>query len=904
MIHDNVLEICRLISNDKCIRILATAIVGFSVVLCFTLSPLSGLLVFSCYLLGYFVSFFLVKYQQFAALYIEKLVSLYTFKATLKSKLKASCSVCDDLTCTRHQVAKRVVPWKDVRISEELNEAIEHFYNRILADFISSWYSQFTDNQEFINELRYCLKYASASLVNRFFEVDYVQVITNKLVPQAIKHIDDYLYMQQIAKLKNVKFNDVIVEYLGKNLHPATTNRKNELAYLQHLSNEVIKHVLPQQYVKCKNYSILIRELLSGWVLLPLMDVLADPNIINSLVIIAVNYKSSKHQKFQQFVPEVEFLHNFVKIDNSKKSPFATNLNKIKNNTELLYAFMQFLKKQEQVYLLQFCLDVDDFNTKLLTPDLSKKLLEELHCQASKLYSEYLNGESFNFIGCSREISCEFSMLISDIYSVAKLRTSKPLYQAYDFAFNHLENFWLPQFFHSNEFYNCICGSKVTTTYNKASIKTPPLCFGSPNKLKSKKYYEQTNYSAVSKISSGLGKIKGVLKTATPIEGSLDPLENDFTEDAILPDNLVRDLSSWKVSIHTYQIIPANKITYFCLNVLHVDNTTPESKINNWIVWRKDQDFFTLKAKLVEFHGESEICDSPLPSRKAGALVEARMTKYEDFLLKLLLKPSLRGSDLLHTFLTSEEDFTLVISTLAPNNQDIGNIYQSVAYKLRKEKGQYLDSFMSTFVNSVLKQKQDKIDVAEEGIELAVPLNKEATLPKTFKNNIFKDNFGISYKLSNGSSGSSFNPGMFSESLFYLFKNVFKVHYVPLKIYVAICSVGQQLIDLLSKILIDRKIRSGLTQHNLAYLIGLLEGVIFNPSTPHTIEEYKERQLKAFEDIKFCPKYMDKILGGHINYGLTNLLEILQNPHYNKQLAYNLLDTALIEMFPEIIEAK
>lgn len=36
----------------------------------------------------------------------------------------------------------------------------------------------------------------------------------------------------------------------------------------------------------------------------------------------------------------------------------------------------------------------------------------------------------------------------------------------------------------------------------------------------------------------------------------------------------------------------------------------------NWGIWRKDQDFYTLKAKLVEFHGESEICDSPLPSRK------------------------------------------------------------------------------------------------------------------------------------------------------------------------------------------------------------------------------------------------------------------------------------------------
>lgn len=67
---------------------------------------------------------------------------------------------------------------------------------------------------------------------------------------------------------------------------------------------------------------------------------------------------------------------------------------------------------------------------------------------------------------------------------------------------------------------------------------------------------------------------------------------------------------------------------------------------------------------------------------------------------KLLQKPALRGSDLLHSFLTTEEDFTLFITMNASNIQDIGNIYQSVAYKLRKEKGQHLDTFMAAFLKS------------------------------------------------------------------------------------------------------------------------------------------------------------------------------------------------------------
>lgn len=58
--------------------------------------------------------------------------------------------------------------------------------------------------------------------------------------------------MQQIAQLKKIKFDEVIVEYMGSNLHPATTNRRNELEYLRLLSTELIKHLLPQSCISCK----------------------------------------------------------------------------------------------------------------------------------------------------------------------------------------------------------------------------------------------------------------------------------------------------------------------------------------------------------------------------------------------------------------------------------------------------------------------------------------------------------------------------------------------------------------------------------------------------------------------------------------------------------------------------
>lgn len=95
---------------------------------------------------------------------------------------------------------------------------------------------------------------------------------------------------------------------------------------------------------------------------------------------------------------------------------------------------------------------VDEFNNKLLTPDLSKKQLENLHAEATTLYKEYFDAENASFIGCSTDIAENFKKLLNDgVHHVAKFRTSEPLYQAYEHALNILENELLPPFFHSNE---------------------------------------------------------------------------------------------------------------------------------------------------------------------------------------------------------------------------------------------------------------------------------------------------------------------------------------------------------------------------------------------------------------------------------------------------------------------
>lgn len=94
----------------------------------------------------------------------------------------------------------------------------------------------------------------------------------------------------------------------------------------------------------------------------------------------------------------------------------------------------------------------EQFNVKLILPDLSKRQLENLHTEALNLYKIYISPKSPDFIGCTDDIVTDLYRLLDEgVYNVAKLRTSEPLYKAYDHAFGVLENNHLPEFYHSNE---------------------------------------------------------------------------------------------------------------------------------------------------------------------------------------------------------------------------------------------------------------------------------------------------------------------------------------------------------------------------------------------------------------------------------------------------------------------
>lgn len=139
--------------------------------------------------------------------------------------------------------------------------------------------------------------------------------------------------------------------------------------------------------------------MLACWVLLPLMDVLANPNWLNAMIIEATEKRSTSLSKLIESKGEkVMFLGKFIektigggltnKIETEHSSNEGTDF---LTDQHQLYMFMQFLKREGAVDILRFYLDVGNLNSELMDPKITTDpaKLSSLQQQSETLLKAY-----------------------------------------------------------------------------------------------------------------------------------------------------------------------------------------------------------------------------------------------------------------------------------------------------------------------------------------------------------------------------------------------------------------------------------------------------------------------------------------------------------------------------------
>ncbi|XP_078504288.1 sorting nexin-14 isoform X2 [Lissotriton helveticus] len=829
-----------------------------------------------------------------------------------------SCAVCGNNKCKRHRptlLLENYQPWLDLKVPSKVDASLAEVLELVLENFVYPWYRNITDDESFVDELRVTLRFFASVLVRRIQKVDGPTIITRKLLKMAMKHLE--IIAKTRRKVKNAEYlQQAALEEYGPDLHVAVRSRRDELHYLRKLTELLFPYILPPKATDCRPLTLLIREILSGSVFLPSMDFLADPDTVNRLLLLFID-NTPPEKASEPTSPLVPFLQKFAEPKNKKPSVLKLELKQIREQQDLLFRFMKFLKQEGAVHVLQFCLSVEEFNDRILRPELTEEEMKSLHEEVNKIYKTYCLDSSIDKIRFDPFI-VEAIQRISDgpCSEVVKLQTMPCLFEAYEHVLSLLENVFTPMFCHSDEYFRQLLRGAESPTrnsrMNRSSLSLDD--FRSTQK--------RGESFGISKIGN---KIKGVFKGATTMEGAILPnhgmtetendmieegivvLEDDSPEDADIATtpNTPRNLSAWKISIPYVDFFDdrKEKIPVFCIDVERNDRVADGHAPEHWSVYRRYLEFYVLESKLTEFHGTFP--DAQLPSKriigpKNYEFLKSKREEFQEYLQNLVQHPELSNSQLLADFLSPNSLETQFLDKMLPD-VNLGKMIKSVPGKLMKEKGQHLELFIMNFISSCESPKP-KPSRPELTIVSPTSENNKKLFNDLYKNNASRSENAERKHIQNYFLEMVTVEGVY-DYLMYVGRVVFRIPDWVHHLMMGGRILFKNTLETYTDCYLNDKLHQLVEEHRLVSLITLLRDAVFCESTePRSQQEKQHRAKQTFEEMmKYIPDLMGKCIGDDAKYeGIRLLFDGLQQPVLNKQLSYVLLDIVIQELFPEL----
>ncbi|XP_077476701.1 sorting nexin-14 isoform X4 [Stigmatopora argus] len=819
-----------------------------------------------------------------------------------------SCAVCGKIRCKRHRptlLLENYQPWLELKVSSKVDASLSEILELVLENFVYPWYRDVTDDEAFVDELRVTLRFFAAVLVRRIQKVDVASLITRKLLKASMKHIEIIAKARQ--RVKSAEFlQQAVLEEYGPDLHVALRSRRDELLYLRKLTEMLFPYILPPKATDCRSLTLLIKEVMAGSVFLPSMDFLADPDTVNHLLLIFID-NSPPEEATEPTSMLVPFLQKYSDPRSTKPSVLKLELKEIREQQDLLFRFMNFLKQEGAVHVLQFCLAVEEFNDRILCPDLADSDKMMLHEEVKKIYETYCLDESIDKIRFDPFIVEEIRNVAEGPYEeVVKLQTMRCLFEAYEHVLSLLENVFTPMFCHSDEYFRQLLrGAESPARNSKMSRSTS----------------KRGESFGISRIGS---KIKGVFKSTT-LEGAMLPAyglvegEDDLVEEAmmVLEDDspievastpsTPRNLSAWNITIPYIDFydddVKRERIPVFCIDVERNDRKAVGHETENWSVYRRYLEFYVLESKLTEFHGSFP--DAQLPSKriigpKNYEFLSSKREEFQEYLQKLLQHPELSNSQLLADFLSPHSMESQFLDKMLPD-VNLGKIIKSVPSKLIKEKGQHLEPFIQSYFNSC---ESPKPKPSRPELTILSPTSEN---DKKLFNDLFKNNANRSEMAEKRHNQNYFMEILTVEGVYdYLMYVGRVVFHIPDWLHHLLMGgriLFKNTLEAYTDCYLQQKLNQMVEEHRLISLITLLRDAVFCESSPPRSAQDKQRRAKRTfgEMMRYIPDLLGKCIGEEAKYeGVCLLFDGLQQPVVNKQLTYVLLDIAVQELFPEL----
>lgn len=179
-------------------------------------------------------------------------------------------------------------------ISKSIDEVLAWVYR----DFVTAWYANISRTPTFVNEIDRAIKGAFWTIRGRLEEQDMIKVAVSKFVPIITSHLRNFHDAEVAVRGKDLSKSmteseelDLAIasKYKDGKLHPAASltfsdTKVIQQEYMRRLIKKLLPKVLPAHFIASKAVCVLIEEIVSCAILVPVMIILSSPDTWNQIM--------------------------------------------------------------------------------------------------------------------------------------------------------------------------------------------------------------------------------------------------------------------------------------------------------------------------------------------------------------------------------------------------------------------------------------------------------------------------------------------------------------------------------------------------------------------------------------------------------------------------------------------
>jgi len=321
------------------------------------------------------------------------------------------CQICRHQSCLLfYQINTKSVHRKftpQCKVGRHLDKSIDRFFTLTFDNYVASWYREINQQDAtFLTELKCQLQYSLNCLALRLCHVNLADLILYKFSPSILD-----LLLLRVQVYNECKTSDgepkrelVDQKLLGEffrsgRMHRALQNRSSELAYLRELAQFLLYTSANKEIDWSSPIVVVLREILVSFVLVPVLDLLAEPDTLSFLIRLAFEEPDPLRSPLEPH-RDCNLLQEFTRRNGRKSggdSFLTVNLNDMMNNQPLLYVFINYMKRLNcSIHWLQFLLSLHQLKERMMgmLEPVQKAQMDLIRWEMWELYRNYVHDDS------------------------------------------------------------------------------------------------------------------------------------------------------------------------------------------------------------------------------------------------------------------------------------------------------------------------------------------------------------------------------------------------------------------------------------------------------------------------------------------------------------------------------